>query len=115
MASVCTVREALIKSTRTGSERFCLQTRYGKCGNTVCISHSSYRRLGAKDPLSSRRRFIQRFLRLYQASASPRLRQALRASSSGVSWQITLSQAKFAPFSRQLSSQVRIHSPSPQP
>ena len=49
------------------------------------------------------------------ASASPRLRQALRASSSGVSWQITLSQARFAPFSRQLSSQVRIHSPSPQP
>ena len=40
---------------------------------------------GAKDPLSSRRRFIQRFLRLYQASASPRLRQALSASSSGVS------------------------------
>lgn len=53
MASVCTVREALIKSTRTGSERFCLQTRYGKCGNTVCISHFSYRRLGVKDPLSA--------------------------------------------------------------
>lgn len=61
MASVCTVREALIKSTRTGSKRFCLQTRYGKCGNTVCISHFSYQRLGAKDPLSSRRRFIQSF------------------------------------------------------
>ena len=27
------------------------------------ISHFSNRRLGAKDPLSSRRRFIQRFLR----------------------------------------------------
>ena len=48
MASVCTVREALIKLTRTGSEKFCLQTRYGKCGNTVCISHFSYRRLGQK-------------------------------------------------------------------
>ena len=55
---------ALIKSTRTGSERFCLQTRYGKCGNTVCISHFSYRRLGAKDPLSSRKRFIHTELQL---------------------------------------------------
>ena len=56
-------KEALIKSARAGSERFCSQARFGKWRNTVCISHFSNRSLGAKDPLSSRRRFIQSFLR----------------------------------------------------
>ena len=56
--------EALNKSARAGSERFCSQTRFEKWGNTVCISHFSNRRLGAKDPLPSRRRFVQSFLYL---------------------------------------------------
>ena len=51
----------------------------------------------------------------YCASFAPRLRQAVRASESGVSWQITLSQTSSAPSLRQVSSQVDIHSPSPQP
>ena len=54
-------REALIKSARAGSERFCSQARFEKRWNTVCISRFSNRRLRAKDPLSSRRRFIQSF------------------------------------------------------
>ena len=56
--------EALNKSARAGSERFCSQTRFGKWRNTVCISHFSNRRLGANDPLPSRRRFVQSFLYL---------------------------------------------------
>ena len=35
------------------------------------ISHFSNRRLGAKDPLSSRRRFIQSFLRKYSVLSLP--------------------------------------------
>ena len=54
-------KEALMKSARAGNERFCSQARFGKWRNTVCISHFSNRRLGAKDPLPSRRRFIQSF------------------------------------------------------
>ena len=54
-------REALIKSARAGSERFCSQARFEKRWSTVCISRFSNRRLRAKDPLSSRRRFIQSF------------------------------------------------------
>ena len=53
--------------------------------------------------------------RPYSASFLPRAWQALRASSSGASLQITLSPAKTAPSPRQVSSQLRIHSPSPQP
>ena len=84
MASVCTVREALIKSTRTGSE-ILSPDRVWKMREYCMYFPFFVPKAGAKDPLSSRRRFIQRFLRLYQASASPRLRQALSASSSGVS------------------------------
>ena len=50
-----------------------------------------------------------------QASDAPSSRQAARASSSGASLQITLSQARLAPSSLQRDSQLRIHSPSPQP
>ena len=50
-----------------------------------------------------------------QARAAPSSRQAERASSSGASLQITLSQARSAPSSLQRDSQLRIHSPSPQP
>ena len=46
---------------------------------------------------------------------APSASQAASASASGSSWQITLSQANTMPAARQLSSQVRIHSPSPQP
>ena len=55
-------RESLNKSARAGSEGFCSQARDGKWRNTVCISHFSSCGMGAKDPLSSRRRIIQRFL-----------------------------------------------------
>ena len=80
-------REALIKSARAGNERFCSQARFGKGRNTVCTRKeyaASVSQLtlataalyphgcaifpvfqaadwGAKDPLPSRRRFIQRF------------------------------------------------------
>ena len=49
------------------------------------------------------------------ASAAPSALQAAAASSSGASLQITLSQASTAPSAAQVSSHVRIHSPSPQP
>ncbi len=51
----------------------------------------------------------------YSASAAPSDLQAAWASSSGASLQITLSQASTAPSAAQVSSQLRIHSPSPQP
>ena len=50
-----------------------------------------------------------------QARAAPRARQADRASSSGASLQITLSQTRFALSSLHRASQLRIHSPSPHP
>ena len=68
-------KEALIKSARAGSERFCSQARFGKWRNTLCISHFSNRRLGAKDPLSSRRRFIQSFPNQKIAGAFPKQRR----------------------------------------
>ena len=49
------------------------------------------------------------------ARAAPSARQASKASSSGASLQVTLSAAKTQPAPTQSSSQVRIHSPSPQP
>ena len=51
----------------------------------------------------------------HSANALPRARQASSAASSGVSVQITLSQTRFTPALSQSLSQVRIHSPSPQP
>ena len=51
----------------------------------------------------------------YWDSFAPRARQADRASASGASWQMTLLQTSSAPSPRQVSSQVDIHSPSPQP
>ena len=51
----------------------------------------------------------------YSASALPRASQFAAASASGASLQITLSQARTAPSPLQVSSQFRIHSPSPQP
>ena len=56
------LREALIKSARAGSERFFSSRRLQKWRNTVCISHFLSRADREKDPLSSRRRFIQSFL-----------------------------------------------------
>ena len=56
-------REALIKSARADSERFCFLRKFGKSRNTVCISDFPNCTEGAKDPLLSRRRFIQRFPR----------------------------------------------------
>lgn len=52
---------------------------------------------------------------LYSAMLSPSARQDASASSSGASLQITLSHAKTAPSPVQRSSQLLIHSPSPQP
>ena len=54
-------REALMKLARADSEGVYYQTRYGKCGNTVRISHFLYRSLGTKDPLLSRRSFHRSF------------------------------------------------------
>ena len=55
-------REALIKSARADSERFCFLRKFGESRNTPCISDFPNCTEGAKDPLLSRRRFIQRFL-----------------------------------------------------
>lgn len=49
------------------------------------------------------------------ARAAPRLRQAARAVSSGASLAMTLLLTRWAPRSLHWSSQVCIHSPSPQP
>ena len=63
------IREALNKLARAGSVRFFVRQKNGKQGNTVCISCFSFCVDGEKDPLSSRRRFIQSFLRnRYEAS-----------------------------------------------
>lgn len=51
----------------------------------------------------------------HSTNALPKARQASSAASSGVSVQITLSHTKFSPASAQSFSQIRIHSPSPQP
>ena len=56
-------REALIKSARADSERFCFLRKFGELRNTLCISDFPNCTGGAKDPLLSRRRFIQRFPR----------------------------------------------------
>ena len=66
------IREALIKSARAGSERFFSSRRVQKWRNTVCISHFRTRTDREKDPLSSRRRFIQSFLRMLLQSKSER-------------------------------------------
>ena len=60
--------------------------------------------------------FIFYFLLIfYYTNAAPKALHASVASSSGSSWQITLSHTRFAPASLQDSSQLRIHSPSPHP
>ena len=51
----------------------------------------------------------------YSASFLPSSRQALSASSSGASQQMTLWAASLMPASAQSCSQLCIHSPSPQP
>ena len=51
----------------------------------------------------------------HSTNALPRARQASSAVSPGVSVQITLSHTRFSPALSQSLSQVRIHSPSPQP
>lgn len=50
-----------------------------------------------------------------EAAFLPNSAQVITASSSGASLAITLSQIKFAPAAVTRSSQLRIHSPSPQP
>ena len=55
--------EALIHSARAGSARFFSSRRFKKRRNTVCISRFLNCTDGEEDPLSSRRRMIQRFLR----------------------------------------------------
>lgn len=59
-------------------------------------------------------RYFLSYLFCY-TNAAPKALQASVASSSGSSWQITLSHTRFAPASLQDSSQLRIHSPSPHP
>ena len=59
------IKEALIKSARAASERFCFLRKFGESRNTLCISDFPNCTEGAKDPLLSRRRFIQRFLKIF--------------------------------------------------
>ena len=51
----------------------------------------------------------------HSTNALPKARQASSAASSGASQQVTLSHTRFSPASPQSFSQLRIHSPSPQP
>ena len=68
------------------------------------------------EPLPSQNSILKtQFSKLLYARAAPRALQASRASPSGASLQMTLSQASTAPAVLQSSSQERIHSPSPQP
>ena len=67
-----------MKSAGAGSASFWFWSRYGKCGNTGRIFHFSYRRPGAKDPLPSRRRFIQSFL--YSTELSGRILRTAAAA-----------------------------------
>ena len=66
------VREALNKLARAGSVIFFVRQKNGKQWNTVCISCFSFCVDGEKDPLSSRRRFIQSFLSILVCSPLPR-------------------------------------------
>ena len=59
----CCLREALNNSARAGGERFFPNRRFRKRRNTVCISRFLNRTDGEKDPLPSRRRIVQSFLR----------------------------------------------------
>ncbi len=65
------LKEALIKSARADSGRFCFRKKDGKSRNTVCISGFSACISGAKDPLLSRRRFIQSFLKCIRMESRP--------------------------------------------
>ena len=47
------IREALNKSARAVSERFCSKLRFENRRNTLCISRFSNRKVGTKDPLSA--------------------------------------------------------------
>ena len=58
------VREALINSARADGRRFCFIRKFEKWRNTVCISRFSNCTDGTKDSPISRRRIIQRFLRI---------------------------------------------------
>ena len=51
----------------------------------------------------------------HSTNALPKARQASSAASSDASQQVTLSHTRFSPASPQSFSQLRIHSPSPQP
>ena len=51
----------------------------------------------------------------HSTNALPKARQASSAASSGASQQVTLSHTRVSPASPQSFSQLRIHSPSPQP
>ena len=73
--------EALNKLARAGSVRFFVRQKNGKQWNTVCISCFSFCVDGEKDPLSSRRRFIQSFL-IY--SFPPFIQSRIRPSTDSV-------------------------------
>ena len=59
------LKEALNKLTKAESDRFSLSRRFQKPRNAVCISHFWTRTNEEKDPLFSRRRFVQRFYEYY--------------------------------------------------
>ena len=55
------LKETPINSARADSEIFCFLRKFGKPRNTVCISDFPNCAEEEKDPLFSRRRFVQRF------------------------------------------------------
>ena len=72
-----TAKEAVNKSARADSERFFLSRRFQKRWNTVSISHFWNCTAEKNDPLLSRRRYIQRFLR-FAALGKGRLSEMIR-------------------------------------
>ena len=75
------LRAAPHNSARKLSERFYASSKFQKRGNTVCISCFSCSTGAVKDPLLSRRRFIQSFLRATPHNSARKLSERFCASS----------------------------------
>lgn len=84
--------------------------RFGGFSLRLCgfASSEAMRRCAASEK-KRRRSFV------YFTSAAPNARHRVKPSLSGISQQMTLSEASAMPPSAQRSSHERIHSPSPQP
>ena len=55
---------------RIFDERFCPKRKYGKCGNTLCISHFSHCTIGAKDPSKTAAPIVRCCLRTWGLRAA---------------------------------------------